>query len=110
MGHLIPPEPQWPGYDPSDFALRRDLPYLEEQREGAPGDLMNEPVEQEKPEKLKRSNWWWPGVVASSLAGAAGARFPGLWQRKKSWADLRPGDFRPGLLTCSPQPPCVIRT
>src|SRR5258708_25987427 len=94
MGHLIPPEPQWPGYDPSDFALRRDLPYLEEQREGAPGDLMNEPVEQEKPEKLKRSNWWWPGVVASSLAAAADPRGPGL----------RPAARR--LSHCSPRRTC----
>ena len=46
---------------------------------------MNEPVEQEKPEKLKRSNWWWPGVVASSLAGAAVLAFRGCWHGKMSW-------------------------
>src|SRR5260221_14424389 len=46
---------------------------------------MNEPVEQEKAEKLKRSNWWWPGVVASSLAGAAVLAFRGCWHGKMSW-------------------------
>src|SRR5258707_10771576 len=46
---------------------------------------MTEPVEQEKAEKLKRSNWWWPGVVASSLAGAAVLVFRGCWHGKMSW-------------------------
>src|SRR5258708_25897471 len=104
MGHLIPPEPQWPGYDPSDFALRRDLPYLEEQREGAPGDLMNEPVEQEKAEKLKRSNWWWPGVVASSLAGAAVLVFPGCLPGQKRWPSCGPGYSDPVCLSSPPHP------
>src|SRR5258708_12012178 len=110
MGHLIPPEPQWPGYDPSDFALRRDLPYLEEQREGAPGDLMNEPVEQEKAEKLKRSNWWWPGVVASSLAGAAVLVFRGCWHGKRTWPIFRPGYFSPGFLSPVRQQPLPAQT
>ena len=46
---------------------------------------MNNPVEQGKPEKLKRFNWWWPGVVASSLAGAAVLAFRGCWHGKMSW-------------------------
>jgi len=46
---------------------------------------MTDPVEQEKPEKLKKSSWWWPEVVASSLAGAAVLAFRGCWHRKMSW-------------------------
>ena len=46
---------------------------------------MIEEVEQEKPVKLKKYSWWWPGVVASSLAGAAVVAFRGCWHRKMSW-------------------------
>jgi len=46
---------------------------------------MSDPVEHGKPEKLKKSSWWWPGVVASSLAGAAVLAFRGCWHRKMSW-------------------------
>ena len=46
---------------------------------------MTDRVEQERPEKLKKSSWWWPGVVASSLAGAAVLAFRGCWHRKMSW-------------------------
>ncbi|MGD1216265.1 MAG: hypothetical protein ABR861_14900 [Terriglobales bacterium] len=47
---------------------------------------MTDPVEQERPEKLKKSSWWWPGVVASSLAGAAAVvAFRGCWHGKMSW-------------------------
>src|ERR1019366_2019583 len=28
-------------------------------------------VERERTAELKKSSWWWPGVVATSLAGAA---------------------------------------
>jgi hypothetical protein len=60
-------------------------PILKKQREGAPEDQMTDPVEQEKPDKLKKSSWWWPGVVASSLAGAALVAFRGCWHAKMSW-------------------------
>jgi len=53
----------------------------------APGDatIMSDAVEQEKPEKLKKPSWWWPGVVATSLAGAAVVAFRGCWHGKMSW-------------------------
>jgi hypothetical protein len=59
---------------------------------------MIEEVEQEKPEKLKKYSWWWPGVVASSLAGAAVVAFRGCWHGKMSWPDWRARIFLPGLL------------
>ena len=46
---------------------------------------MNDPVVQGKSEKPKKSNWWWPGVVATSLAGAAVMAFRGCWHSKMSW-------------------------
>jgi hypothetical protein len=46
---------------------------------------MTEAVEQGKPVKMKKYSWWWPGVVASSLAGAAVVAFRGCWHRKMSW-------------------------
>ncbi len=42
-------------------------------------------VEQDKPEKLRKSTWWWTGFVATSLAGAAVAAFRGCWHGKMSW-------------------------
>ncbi|MFZ0798217.1 MAG: hypothetical protein WCA13_17590 [Terriglobales bacterium] len=42
-------------------------------------------VEQEKPEKLKKSGRWWPEIVATSLAGAAVVAFRGCWHGKMSW-------------------------
>jgi hypothetical protein len=60
-------------------------PILKEQQEAVPGDLMTDRVEQEGPEKLKKSSWWWPGIVASSLAGAAVVAFRGCWHGKMSW-------------------------
>ena len=41
-----------------------------------------DPIEREKPRK---SSWWWPGVVATSLAGAAVVAFRGCWHGKMSW-------------------------
>ena len=33
---------------------------------------MDDALDQGQPEKLKKSNWWWPaGAVATSLAGVA---------------------------------------
>jgi hypothetical protein len=58
---------------------------LIKQQEAVPGDLMTDRVEQEKPEKLKKSSWWRPGVVASSLAGVAVLAFRGCWHGKMSW-------------------------
>jgi len=40
---------------------------------------------QEKSERAKKSSWWWPGVVATSLAGAAVMAFRGCWHSKMSW-------------------------
>jgi hypothetical protein len=59
-------------------------PILERQQEAVPGDLMTDRVEQQKPECPKNSSWWWPGVVASGLAGAAVLAFRGCWHRKMS--------------------------
>jgi hypothetical protein len=46
---------------------------------------MTDAVEHGKPVKLKKYSWWWPGVVASSLAGAAVVAFRGCWHRRMSW-------------------------
>jgi hypothetical protein len=46
---------------------------------------MTDAVERGKTESLKRSSWWWPGVVATSLAGAAVVAFRGCWHRRMSW-------------------------
>lgn len=46
---------------------------------------MNHPVEPERSEKLNKSNWWRPGGMATSLAGAALAAFRGCWHGKMSW-------------------------
>jgi len=46
---------------------------------------MTDAVEQEEPEELKKSNWWWTGIVATSLAGAVVVAFRGCWHRKMSW-------------------------
>jgi hypothetical protein len=46
---------------------------------------MTDRVEQEKPEKLKKSSWWWLGVVASSLPGVAVLAFRGCRHGKMSW-------------------------
>jgi hypothetical protein len=44
-----------------------------------------DPVEREKREKIRKSSWWWRGVVATSLAGAAVVAFRGCWHGKMSW-------------------------
>jgi hypothetical protein len=46
---------------------------------------MTDAVEQDKPQELKKSNWGWPGVVATSLAGAVVVVFRGCWHSKMSW-------------------------
>ena len=61
-------------------------PMVEKQPQEKAGDAMTHSVEQEKPEKLKKSNWWWPaGVLATSLGGMAVVAFRGCWHRKMSW-------------------------
>ena len=51
----------------------------------SPGDGMNDAVQQEKPARVKKSNWWWPGVVATSLAGAVVVAFRGCWHNNMGW-------------------------
>src|SRR5271165_5782254 len=50
-------------------------------------DAVNNVGNHEKPEKLRKSMWWWPaGMVASGLAGAAAvAAFRGCWHGKMGW-------------------------
>jgi hypothetical protein len=47
---------------------------------------MTDSADPEKPEKLKKTNWWWPAeAVASSLAGAVVVAFRGCWHGHLSW-------------------------
>jgi hypothetical protein len=46
---------------------------------------MTDAVELEEAGKLEKSSWWWRGVVATSLAGAAVMAFRGCWHGKMSW-------------------------
>jgi len=46
---------------------------------------MTDAVEQKEAEKLEKSSWWWRGVVATSMAGAAVMAFRGCWHGKMSW-------------------------
>lgn len=47
---------------------------------------------QQKTEKPKKTNWWWPAeVVASSLAGAVEVAFRGCWHSRMSWPVAVPG-------------------
>ena len=56
----------------------------------------------EKPEKLRKSMWWWPaGVVASGLAGAAAVvAFRGCWHGKMGWPVGVQGYSYQVCLTC----------
>jgi hypothetical protein len=47
--------------------------------------MMTDPVVHEKPEKLKKPFRWWPGVVATSLAGAVVMAIRGCWHGRMSW-------------------------
>jgi hypothetical protein len=43
-------------------------------------------TEQEKPEKHRKSNWWWPAeAVVNSVAGAVVVAFRGCWHGHLSW-------------------------
>jgi hypothetical protein len=46
---------------------------------------MTDQVVGQKPAKPRKSGWWWPGIVATSLAGAAAIAFRGCWHTKMSW-------------------------
>ncbi len=61
---------------------------------------MTDAVEQGSTEKLKESNWWWPGVVITSLAGAAVVAFRGCWHRKMSWPVAMQGYSYQVCLSC----------
>ena len=45
-------------------------------------DAMTDAFVQGKPRK---SGWWWPGMVVTSLAGAAAMAFRGCWHSRMSW-------------------------
>jgi hypothetical protein len=47
--------------------------------------VRREKVQRETSGKFKKSNWWWPGVMATSLAGAAVMAFRGCWHGKMGW-------------------------
>jgi len=47
--------------------------------------MMTDLVEREKVHASKKSSWWWPGVVASTLAGAAAMAFRGCWHSRMGW-------------------------
>jgi hypothetical protein len=61
---------------------------------------MTDVVEQERAAKLKKSGWWWPGVVATSLAGAALVAFRGCWHRRMSWPIRAQGYSYQVCLSC----------
>lgn len=48
---------------------------------------MTDVVNMAKPEKYRRSKWWWPaGAFASGLAGAATVvAFRGCWHTRMGW-------------------------
>jgi len=46
---------------------------------------MSEPVVGPKTERTRKSSWWWPGVVATSLAGVAAMALRGCWHSNMSW-------------------------
>jgi hypothetical protein len=47
--------------------------------------IVPDTVDQEKPEKLKKSSWWRRGAVTASLAEAAVTAFRGCWHGRMSW-------------------------
>jgi hypothetical protein len=88
--------------------------WLESSPKESPGDAMTEAVVteavaaetattkavEEKPEKLRKSSWWWPGVVATTLAGAAVMAFRGCWHARMSWPVGGHGCSYQVCLTC----------
>jgi hypothetical protein len=61
---------------------------------------MTDAVEREGTTKLKKSSWWWPGVVATSLAGVAVVAFRGCWHRRTSWPIRAQGCSYQVCLSC----------
>ena len=61
---------------------------------------MTDAVEREATTKLKKSSWWWPGVVATSLAGVALVAFRGCWHRRMSWPIRAQGYSYQVCLSC----------
>jgi hypothetical protein len=62
---------------------------------------MTDLIERGKPERLRKSNWWLPGVVASSLAGAAAVvAFRGCWHGKMGWPVAMQGYSYQVCLSC----------
>jgi hypothetical protein len=61
---------------------------------------MTDAVERERTVELKTSTWWWPGVVATSLAGAAVVAFRGCWHRRMSWPIRAQGCSYQVCLSC----------
>jgi hypothetical protein len=61
---------------------------------------MTDAVERQRAAELKKSNWWWPGVVATSLAGAALVALRGCWHRKMSWPVAMQGCSYQVYLSC----------
>jgi hypothetical protein len=62
--------------------------------------LMTDAVERESTVELKKSAWWWRGVVATSLAGAAVVAFRGCWHRRMSWPIRAQGCSYQVCLSC----------
>ena len=46
---------------------------------------MSNRLPENKPEKPRKSSWWWPGVIATSLAGVAVMAIRGCWHSRMSW-------------------------
>ncbi len=46
---------------------------------------MTDAADPERPQKLKKSSWWWPGIMATSLAGVAVAALRGCWHGRMGW-------------------------
>src|ERR1700690_410695 len=73
-------------YDHSDFALHLNSPYRSNcSQKTVPGEVMPNPAEQGKKQKLKKSNWWCPAEAVNSLAGAVVVAFRGCWHGRMSW-------------------------
>jgi len=47
--------------------------------------VMTDAMLAQKSLRPRKFSWWWPGVVASGLAGVAVAAFKGCWHGKMGW-------------------------
>jgi len=57
-------------------------------------------VGQDEPEKTRKSSWWWPGVVATTLAGAVVMALRGCWHGKMGWPVAVQGHSYQVCLSC----------